>query len=37
MVRKIKSVHNSTIIDRESEYRMRVKYSPKSGDVDLFT
>lgn len=37
MVRKLKSVHNSTIIDRESEYRMRVKYSPKSGAVDLFT
>ena len=36
MVRKIKSVHNSTIIDRESEYRMRVKYAPKSGEVDLF-
>jgi chemotaxis protein CheD len=37
MVRKIKSVHNSTIMDRESEYRMRVKYTPKSGDVDLFS
>lgn len=36
MVRKIKSVHNTTIIDRESEYRMRIKYSPKSGEVDLF-
>ena len=37
MVRKIKSVHNTTIIDRESEYRMRVKYTTKTGDVDLFT
>jgi chemotaxis protein CheD len=37
MVKKLKSVHNSTILDRESEYRMRVKYIPKSGDVDLFT
>lgn len=37
MVRKIKSVHNTTIFDRETEYRMRVKYTPKSGDVDLFT
>ena len=35
-VKKIKSVHNSTIIDRESEYRMRVKFTPKSGEVDLF-
>ena len=37
LVKKIKSVHNSTILDRESEYRMRVRYTPKSGDVDLFT
>jgi chemotaxis protein CheD len=36
MVKKLKSVHNSTIIDRESEYRMRVKYTPKSGEVDIF-
>lgn len=36
MVRKIKSIHNTTIMDRESEYRMRVKYTPKSGDVELF-
>jgi len=36
MVRKIKSIHNTTIFDRESEYRMRVKYTPKGGDIDLF-
>lgn len=36
MVRKIKSIHNTTIMDRESEYRMRVKYTPKSGGVELF-
>lgn len=36
MVKKLKSVHNSTIMDRETEYRMRVKYTPKSGDVELF-
>lgn len=36
MVRKIKSIHNTTILDRESEYRMRVKYTPKSGGVELF-
>lgn len=35
-VKKIKSLHNSTIVDRESEYRMRVKYTPTSGDVELF-
>jgi chemotaxis protein CheD len=37
LIKKIKSIHNSTILDRESEYRMRVKYTPKSGDVELFT
>lgn len=36
MVRKIKSLHNSTIIDRESEYRMRIRHTPKGGEVDLF-
>lgn len=36
LVKKIKSLHNTTIIDRESEYRMRVKFTPKSGDVELF-
>jgi chemotaxis protein CheD len=36
MIKKIKSIHNTTIMDRESEYRMRVKYTPKSGDVELF-
>lgn len=35
-VRKIKSLHNSTIMDRESEYRMRIRQAPKDGDVDLF-
>ncbi|HSC69010.1 MAG TPA: chemoreceptor glutamine deamidase CheD [Cellvibrio sp.] len=36
LVKKIKSLHNNTISDRESEYRMRVKFTPKSGDVELF-
>jgi chemotaxis protein CheD len=36
LVKKIKSIHNSTIMDRESEYRMRVKYTPSSGDIELF-
>ncbi|WP_340679535.1 chemoreceptor glutamine deamidase CheD [Paraglaciecola sp.] len=35
-VKKIKSLHNNTIIDRESEYRMRVRQAPTAGDVDLF-
>ncbi|MCE3252942.1 MAG: cheD [Cellvibrio sp.] len=36
LVKKIKSLHNTTIIDRESEYRMRVKFTSISGDVELF-
>jgi chemotaxis protein CheD len=35
-VKKIKSMHNSTIMDRESEYKIRVRHTPKSGEVDLF-
>ncbi len=35
-VKKIKTMHNSTIMDRESEYRMRIRHAPKSGEVDLF-
>ncbi|MEL4248985.1 chemoreceptor glutamine deamidase CheD [Shewanella xiamenensis] len=35
-VRKIKTMHNSTIMDRESEYRLRIKNLPSSGDVELF-
>ena len=36
LVKKIKVLHNSTISDRENEYRMRVKFTPKSGEVELF-
>lgn len=35
-VRKLKSMHNTTIMDRESEYRKKVSQVPTSGDVDLF-
>lgn len=35
-VRRLRSLHNTTILDRESEYRARVKKTPVSGDVDLF-
>ncbi|WP_320822960.1 chemoreceptor glutamine deamidase CheD [Reinekea sp.] len=35
-VRKIKSMHNSTIMDRESEYRMRIRNAPLVGEVELF-
>ena len=37
MVRKLKSVHNSTIIEREQIYGQRLKTSTIAGDVELFT
>ena len=36
MVRKIKNLHNTTIMDRESEYRLKLRAQPESGDVELF-
>ncbi len=36
LVRKLRSLHNTTIFDRESEYRLRVRHRHVSGDVDLF-
>lgn len=35
-VKKLRSMHNTTIIDRESEYRIRVKETGHGGTVDLF-
>jgi chemotaxis protein CheD len=36
-VRKLKTMHNSTIIDRESEYKVKIKQTAsKGGEVDLF-
>ena len=36
LVRKIKSLHNTTIMDRESAYRMAIRNTTGSGDVELF-
>jgi len=35
-VKTLRSIHNTTIIERESEYRMKIKAAPVSGEVDLF-
>ena len=35
-VKKLKNVHNNTIINRETEYGNRLHYSPMGGDVELF-
>ena len=37
MVRKLKTVHNNTIIEREQIYGQRLKTSTIAGDVELFT
>jgi chemotaxis protein CheD len=35
-VKKLRNVHNDTIIDRETEYKTRLNYSKLAGDVELF-
>ena len=35
-VRKLKALHNSTILDRESAYRLRIRNMPIMGDIELF-
>ena len=37
MVRKLKSVHNNTILERERDYGRRLNTSTIAGDVELFT
>lgn len=37
MVKKLKRVHNDTIIAREKEYNSRLSYSKMEGDIELFT
>lgn len=37
MVKKLKQVHNNTIVQREQEYGTRLKKSDMAGDVELFT
>ena len=35
-VKKLKQVHNDTIINRESEYKARLHYAKVEGDVEFF-
>ena len=35
-VKKLKQVHNDTIVNRENEYSSRLRYSDLEGDVELF-
>ena len=36
LVRKLRNVHNDTIIERERQYRSRISLSHAQGKVDLF-
>lgn len=36
LLKKIKSLHNNTLIEREKGYLRQVEYKPISGEVDLF-
>lgn len=35
-IKKIRSLHNTTILDRESEYRLRLRQSKGNDNVDFF-
>lgn len=37
LVRKLKQVHNNTIVEREQEYSQRLQFGQIEGDVELFT
>lgn len=37
LVKKLKSVHNNTIVEREKEYGSRLQVSKVEGDVELFS
>ncbi|NQD96413.1 chemoreceptor glutamine deamidase CheD [Pseudomonas sp. CrR25] len=36
LVKRLKSLHNTTLLDRESEYSLRIKKAPVAGGIDLF-
>ena len=36
LVKKLKSVHNNTIMEREKDYESRLDYAKMEGDVELF-
>jgi chemotaxis protein CheD len=35
-VKRLRDIHNSTILDREREYDVRIRATAKGGDVELF-
>ena len=37
LVKRLRSLHNDTVIERETAYRQRLTQAPASGDIELFT
>ena len=37
MVKKLRNLHNTTISQREKDYRQRLRTVDSGGDVELFT
>jgi chemotaxis protein CheD len=37
LIKRLRTLHNDTIFERETDYRRRLVQSPASGDVELFT
>jgi chemotaxis protein CheD len=36
LVKRLRSMHGDTVIQRETEYRKRITVTPSSGDIELF-
>lgn len=36
LVKKLKNLHNTTLLDRESDYSLRIRKAPVGGAIDLF-
>lgn len=37
LVKRLRTIHNDTIVERETDYRKRLVQAPLGGDIDLFT
>ncbi len=37
LVKRLRSLHNDTVLERETEYRQRLIRAPESGEVELFS
>jgi len=37
LIKRLRALHNDTVLTRESDYRRRLVQAPSGGDVELFT